>query len=316
MSEAADLCAVTVDLDPPSVLLRYHGATDRVDDGAFYAAAIPRLLDVFTEFSVRATFFVVGAQVAEHAIWMRRLADAGHEIANHGHTHRYALGRASAREVDEEIGVGERAIADTTGQRPVGFRAPGYDAGERILRALEERGYAYDSSVFPSIYIAAVRGYQVTARLRGRREAGAVGRLSFLRAPLGPYRPLSTSLWRDDPRRAIVEIPIATLPFARLPFHHSAILSLGRGYLSFGITRLGRGNRCFALHGIDALGADRDPIPPALRSHPGGAMPLGAKLDLLRDVLAALARTRRLVAARDLVAATRARRHALDIVRP
>ena len=56
------------------------------------------------------------------------------------------LGRAEIRRQIEE---GARAIERATGERPVGFRAPGYTITDEVFDVLAELGVAYDSSVFP-----------------------------------------------------------------------------------------------------------------------------------------------------------------------
>src|SRR5262245_10095955 len=46
-----------------------------------------RLLGMFAEFRVRATFFVLGWVGEHHPALVRRIAEAGHEIASHGYEH-------------------------------------------------------------------------------------------------------------------------------------------------------------------------------------------------------------------------------------
>lgn len=109
------------------------------------------VLDLLDEHGVTATFFVVGQVAEEHPELVRTVADAGHEIASHGHTHRplSELDRAAfGRELRESADALERAV----GTRPVGFRAPNFsvDPDTRWAFAeLRDAGYRYDSSVFP-----------------------------------------------------------------------------------------------------------------------------------------------------------------------
>ncbi len=57
-----------------------------IDDGPD-PASTPRLLDILRERGARATFFVVGEQVARHPELARRIASEGHTIGNHTQTH-------------------------------------------------------------------------------------------------------------------------------------------------------------------------------------------------------------------------------------
>jgi polysaccharide deacetylase family protein (PEP-CTERM system associated) len=109
------------------------------------------VLDLLSEFDVRATFFVLG-WVAER--WPRlvmEIARRGHEIASHGFAHRlvYKLGPQRFR---ADVVRGKRVLEDCLGQPVVGFRAASYSIVTSTLWALDvliEEGFQYDSSVFP-----------------------------------------------------------------------------------------------------------------------------------------------------------------------
>jgi peptidoglycan/xylan/chitin deacetylase (PgdA/CDA1 family) len=83
-----------------------------------------RLLDLLAARRVRATFFVVGANVARHPDLARRIVAEGHEIANHTYTHSYLLTGAPATTLAAEVRDGEAAIAAATGRRPRLLRWP------------------------------------------------------------------------------------------------------------------------------------------------------------------------------------------------
>ena len=56
------------------------------DDGP--TSLTPAYLDVLRRYGARATFFVVGEFCAQHPDLVRKIADADHELAGHGYTHR------------------------------------------------------------------------------------------------------------------------------------------------------------------------------------------------------------------------------------
>jgi polysaccharide deacetylase family protein (PEP-CTERM system associated) len=110
-----------------------------------------RLLDLFDEFRVRATFFVLGWVADRHPHLVRRIADAGHELASHGYGHElvYDLSRDRFR---DDVRRARRAIENAAGCAISGYRAPSYSITERSLWALDvlvEEGYRYDASIFP-----------------------------------------------------------------------------------------------------------------------------------------------------------------------
>jgi polysaccharide deacetylase family protein (PEP-CTERM system associated) len=148
------------------------------------------ILDLLRRHGARATFFVLGEVIREHPDLVRRMLAEGHELGCHGMSHRTLWKSDPDRfraELDEFRSVTERAI----GAFPVsGFRAPTFSLDRRTawaLGVLRERGYAYDSSVFP----AKVKMYGVPD------------------APVGIYRPAGDDLARHDPAGTLVEFPVA-----------------------------------------------------------------------------------------------------------
>lgn len=84
----------------------------------------PRLLDILKKEKVPATFFLLGRNhVLAHPDTVRRIADEGHEVANHTWSHRVLtdLDRAGIR---EELSRTQRAIAEITGSEPTLMRPP------------------------------------------------------------------------------------------------------------------------------------------------------------------------------------------------
>ncbi len=110
-----------------------------------------RLLDLFAERGVRATFFVLGWVAERCPNLVRAIADQGHEVACHGYSHQLVYGQTPA--VFREETVRAKACLEDQAQRPVlGYRAASYSITKRSLWALDilaELGFAYDSSIFP-----------------------------------------------------------------------------------------------------------------------------------------------------------------------
>jgi polysaccharide deacetylase family protein (PEP-CTERM system associated) len=110
-----------------------------------------RLLEIFGEFEVRATFFILGWVGRRHPDLVHAIARAGHEIASHGYAHRLIYDQTpEAFRADVRRAKG---ILEEVSGRPVsGYRAPSYSITPRSLWAIDilaEEGYTYDSSIFP-----------------------------------------------------------------------------------------------------------------------------------------------------------------------
>jgi len=110
-----------------------------------------KLLDMFTEYEVRGTFFVLGWVAERFPDLVRRIAAGGHEIASHGFAHRLIYDQTPAA-FREDVRRAKAVLEDAGGRRVNGYRAPSYSITPRSLWALDvllEEGYRYDSSIFP-----------------------------------------------------------------------------------------------------------------------------------------------------------------------
>ena len=110
-----------------------------------------RLLDLFAEFNVRSTFFVLGWVAERYPQLIKSIADGGHEIASHGYAHRLIYDQTPAA-FREDVRKAKRLLEDASGSAVAGYRAPSYSITPRSLWALDiliEEGYSYDSSIFP-----------------------------------------------------------------------------------------------------------------------------------------------------------------------
>jgi polysaccharide deacetylase family protein (PEP-CTERM system associated) len=110
-----------------------------------------RLLDIFDEHGVTATFFVLG-WVAEHfPALVRAIAARGHEIASHGYAHRLVYSQTPDA-FRSDVGRAKKLLEDACGQAVAGYRAPSFSITRQSLWALDvliEEGYRYDASIFP-----------------------------------------------------------------------------------------------------------------------------------------------------------------------
>jgi len=110
-----------------------------------------KLLDLFEQFGVHGTFFVLGWVAERHPQLVKDIAAGGHEIACHGFSHRLVYEQSPA-EFHEETLRSKNVLEDITGSAVLGYRAASYSIVRESLWALDvlvELGFAYDSSIFP-----------------------------------------------------------------------------------------------------------------------------------------------------------------------
>ena len=92
------------------------------DDGPS-ATLTPKLLDLLAAHHIKATFFVIGENVAEHPKIVERATREGHEIANHSWSHPN-FGKMSDEGVRRQLSRTDDAIKNATGVRPTLLRPP------------------------------------------------------------------------------------------------------------------------------------------------------------------------------------------------
>lgn len=287
--------AVSVDLDAVACYYRIHALGEPPAGPARHAIlrrCLPRFAELFARHDIKATFFVVGADLEEDAEGRALLADlgrAGHELANHTHSHRYDFARLRRGTMAEEIDRAHDAVAACAGAAPIGFRAPGYAISRDTLELLNERGYRYDSSVFPSAaYYGAKALVMAAMRVVGRPSGSFLDNPRVLLAPRRPYRPAPAAPYRPG-GAGLLELPIAVTPVARLHVIGTSLI-VAPAWLRRHLIRVALRAPFFnlELHGIELCDAERDELPPALVARqPDLRRPLAHKLAVLDETLTA-----------------------------
>lgn len=110
-----------------------------------------RLLDMFDEAQVKATFFVLGWVAERNNGLIEEIAKRGHEIASHGFSHELVYNQS--RDVFREETIRSKSLLEDIVQEKVrGYRAASYSITRDSIWALDilaEAGFEYDSSIFP-----------------------------------------------------------------------------------------------------------------------------------------------------------------------
>jgi polysaccharide deacetylase family protein (PEP-CTERM system associated) len=123
----------------------WDGLTHRVE------ANSDAVLDLFAQADVKATFFTLGWVAERYPALMRRIADAGHEVASHGYDHARVF-TFTPEEFRADLRKSRAILEDASGQAVTGYRAPSFSIDPRTPWAhpiLAEEGYRYSSSVAP-----------------------------------------------------------------------------------------------------------------------------------------------------------------------
>jgi polysaccharide deacetylase family protein (PEP-CTERM system associated) len=137
-----------------------------------------RVLQLFADHGVRATFFTLGWVAERYPELVRRIVDADHELACHGYSHIRVTGQSPA-EFREDARRARQLLEDISGCAVLGYRAASYSIGAKNLWAfqvLADLGFRYSSSIYPVKHD--LYGMPEAPRF-GFRPAGTDGLLEF-----------------------------------------------------------------------------------------------------------------------------------------
>lgn len=126
----------------------WDGLTSRVERNSDAVIAL------FDRMGAKATFFTLGWVAERFPALIRRIADAGHELASHGWEHDRVF-TLTPDQFRQDLRRTRAVLEDLGGQKVTGYRAPSFSIDKRTPWAheiLAEEGYAYSSSVAPVVH--------------------------------------------------------------------------------------------------------------------------------------------------------------------
>jgi polysaccharide deacetylase family protein (PEP-CTERM system associated) len=109
-----------------------------------------RMLELMAADDVSCTCFVLGWIAERCPRLIRRIADAGHEIASHGYGHELVT-TLTPDAFRADVERSKNVLEDLTGARILGYRAPSFSITDWSISILQEVGFRYDSSAFPTV---------------------------------------------------------------------------------------------------------------------------------------------------------------------
>ncbi|MCU4742807.1 polysaccharide deacetylase family protein [Natronoglomus mannanivorans] len=158
-------------------------------------------IKMIQELDIPITFFAVGKTIERFPDVIDKLDE---QLDCEFHLHSYQHDTSKSYDFRTEIQNGKKAFESHFGYEPAGYRAPQGNIEPHEFKILEDEGFQFDSSVFPSY---------------------RPGIYSNLDKPLSPYQPGEVE--------ELVEIPIAATPRTRIPICQSYLKLLGRPYHTY-----------------------------------------------------------------------------------
>ncbi len=154
MPRSDQINAMTVDVEDYFQVQAFAGCVKREDWDSLpchVEANTDRILTQFAENNTVGTFFTLGWVAARYPALIRRIVDAGHELASHGHGHQL-VHQLSPAEFREDLQRAKGTLEDVGGVTVRGYRAPTFSIGPQnpwAFDVLAETGHLYSSSVYP-----------------------------------------------------------------------------------------------------------------------------------------------------------------------
>ena len=131
------------------------------------------ILSALAEAGVRATFFTVQFWAEEHADYLKKVSDAGHEVGTHSATHSY-MSRQSEAEIRAELESSSQAITAVTGKPVTLFRPPYGDYDDLLIDTCRDMGIMPVQWDVDSLDWKDLSAADIAARIISRVKSGSI----------------------------------------------------------------------------------------------------------------------------------------------
>ena len=192
------ICLITNDVETTSIL--NHKLRDKTGEYVLNQG-MPRLLDLYDRFGVKATFFFTGHIAQLYPDVVRMAYKHGHEVGSHGLTHEVsqAFDVLTSDQQLDHLRQSKRILEDIIGDEVVSFRAPAARVAEGFPSIMQVAGFKVDSSV-------------ASQRLDMMFSFGAMKKLHWIAAPRKAYFVKENNIFKNGNSK-VLEVPISAMGF-------------------------------------------------------------------------------------------------------
>ncbi len=192
------LCLITNDVETTSIL--NHKLRDKTGEYVLNQG-MPRLLDLYDKYGVKATFFFTGYIATLYPQVVKMAYERGHEVGSHGLTHEVsqAFDVLTPDEQLSHLRQSKQILEDLIGDEVISFRAPAARVDEKFPQIMKEAGFKVDSSV-------------ASQRLDMFFSFGALKKLHWITAPRKAYLVNEENIFKKGDSE-VMEVPISAMGF-------------------------------------------------------------------------------------------------------
>ncbi|MCQ2304407.1 MAG: polysaccharide deacetylase family protein [Bacteroidales bacterium] len=191
-------CLITNDVETTSIL--NHKLRDKTGEYVLNQG-MPRLLDLYDKYGVKATFFFTGHIATLYPQVVKMAYERGHEVGSHGLTHEVsqAFDVLTPDEQLSHLRQSKQILEDIIGDEVISFRAPAARVDEKFPLIMKEAGFMVDSSV-------------ASQRLDMFFSFGALKKLHWITAPRKAYLVNEENIFKKGDSE-VMEVPISAMGF-------------------------------------------------------------------------------------------------------
>lgn len=140
---------------------------------AWNADDIDEILEILEKNNIHITFFVVGNWAEKYPEYLKKMAEAGHEIANHSNTHPHVCNLNISQNADE-IQNANNTIKKITGIDTKLYRAPYGEYNNTVINSATEKGYKTIQWNIDTLDYTGITGNQMWENIEPKLNRGSI----------------------------------------------------------------------------------------------------------------------------------------------
>ena len=165
MSQAKKLPIYNVDTNEPKIAFTMNCAWNADD--------IDQILATLSKHNTHITFFMVGDWVDKYPDAVKKISEAGHEIANHSDGHKH-VNNLNIEENEKEVKLCSDKIEAITGKKTTLYRGPYGEYNNTVIQAAQNQNHITIQWSLDTLDYKGLTADEMWARLNGKVKNGDI----------------------------------------------------------------------------------------------------------------------------------------------
>lgn len=165
MSQAKKLPIYNVDTNEPKIAFTMNCAWNADD--------IDQILATLSKHNTHITFFMIGDWVDKYPDAVKKISEAGHEIANHSDGHKH-VNNLNIEENEKEVKLCSDKIEAITGKKTTLYRGPYGEYNNTVIQAAQNQNHITIQWSLDTLDYKGLTADEMWARLNGKVKNGDI----------------------------------------------------------------------------------------------------------------------------------------------